>query len=203
MSFYPFSLNKNEEFQNTYIERIMMPISRKTQQLKMVRKPKDVTQFFQYAMRLKYVKRAGWISKVKVQNPESVADHTFSMCAISMVLSDILGLDTQRVMKMVILHDLAESIIGDYIPGQISEKHKRLKEKKAINSILYCIPSDLRGNYRKIWNEYLQNKTDVAQLVHRVDKIEMMLQAMQYAKEGYPKKLLHSFLNRAKRRSKS
>ncbi|HYX56441.1 MAG TPA: HD domain-containing protein [Nitrososphaeraceae archaeon] len=180
----------------------MMPISRKTQQLKMVRKPKDVTQFFQYAMRLKYVKRAGWISKVKVQNPESVADHTFCMCAISMVLSDILGLDTQRVMKMVILHDLAESIIGDYIPGQISEKHKRLKEKKAINSILYCIPSDLRGNYRKIWNEYIQNKTDVAQLVHRVDKIEMMLQAMQYAKEGYPKKLLHSFLNCAKRRSK-
>jgi putative hydrolase of HD superfamily len=163
-----------------------------------LKKPKDVTHFFQYAIQLKYVKRAGWVSKVKVHNPESVADHTFSMCAISMVLSDILGLDTQRVMKMVILHDLAESIIGDYMPGQISEKHKRLKEKKAINSILNCIPSTLRGNYRKIWNEYLQNKTDVAQLVHRVDKIEMILQAMQYAKEGYPKKLLHSFLNCAK-----
>src|SRR5919106_4677671 len=149
MSFYPFSLNKNEKFQNIYIERIMMPISRKTQQLKMVRKPKDVSQFFQYAMRLKYVKRAGWISKVKVQNPESVADHTFSMCAISMVLSDILRLDRQRVMKMVILHDLAESIIGDYMPGEISRKQKMLKEKKAMNYILYCIPSNIRTNYKK------------------------------------------------------
>jgi putative hydrolases of HD superfamily len=161
--------------------------------LKTVRKPKDVTRFFQYAIRLKYVKRAGWISKVKVQNPESVADHTFSMCAISMVLSDILGLDTQRVMKMVILHDLAESIIGDYMPGEIAKKHKRVKEKKAINSILYCIPSNVRQNYIKIWNEYLQNKTDIAKLVHRVDKLEMILQARQYAKEGYPKKLLAQF----------
>jgi putative hydrolases of HD superfamily len=161
--------------------------------LKIVRKPKDVTRFFQYAIRLKYVKRAGWISKVKVQNPESVADHTFSMCAISMVLSDILGLDTQRVMKMVILHDLAESITGDYMPGEISKKHKRVKEKKAINFILNCTPSNVRQNYIKIWNEYLQNKTDVAKLVHRVDKLEMILQARQYAKEGYPKKLLAQF----------
>jgi putative hydrolase of HD superfamily len=170
-----------------------MRISRKIKHLKIVKKPKDLTQFFQYAIRLKYVKRTGWISKVKVQNPESVADHTFSMCAISMVLSDILGLDTQRVMKMVILHDLAESIIGDYMPGEISKKHKRSKEKKAINSILYCIPSNVRKKYTNIWNEYLQNKTDVAQLVHRVDKMEMILQARQYAKEGYPNKLLAQF----------
>jgi putative hydrolases of HD superfamily len=170
-----------------------MRISRKIQHLKRIRKPKDVTQFFQYAIRLKYVKRKGWSSKVKVQNPESVADHTFSMCAISMVLSDILGLDTQRVMKMVILHDLAESIIGDYMPDEISKKLKRSKEKNAINSILYCIPSNVRKKYTKIWKEYLQNKTAVAQLVHRVDKMEMILQARQYAKEGYPNKLLAQF----------
>ena len=47
-------------------------------------------RFFQSVLQLKRVKRAGWISKVKVHNPESVADHTYSMCAISMVLSDIL-----------------------------------------------------------------------------------------------------------------
>ena len=109
-----------------------MRVSRKAQHLKKSRKRKDLTQFFQYVLRLKYVKRAGWISKVKVQNPESVADHTFSMCAVSMVLSDILRLDTERVMKMVILHDLAESIIGDYMPSEISRKQKILKEKMII-----------------------------------------------------------------------
>jgi putative hydrolase of HD superfamily len=167
--------------------------------LKILRKQKDLTQFFEYVIRLKYVKRAGWISKVKVQNPESVADHTFSMCAVSMVLSDILRLDTERVMKMVILHDLAESIIGDYMPGEISKKQKMLKEKKAMNYILYCIPSNVRPNYKKIWHEYLQNKTEVAQLVHRIDKFEMLLQANQYSKEGYSNKLLAQFSNTIKR----
>lgn len=176
-----------------------MRVSRKAQHLKILRKRKDLTQFFQYVLRLKYVKRAGWISKVKVQNPESVADHTFSMCAVSMVLSDILRLDTERVMKMVILHDLAESIIGDYMPGEIPKKQKILKEKKAMNYILYCIPSNVRPNYKKIWHEYLQNKTDVAQLVHRIDKFEMLLQANQYAKEGYSNKLLAQFFNSVKR----
>jgi putative hydrolases of HD superfamily len=175
-----------------------MQISRKIQHLKIVRKSKDVTHFFRYPIRLKYVKRAGWISKIKVQNPESVADHTFSMCAISMVLSDILGLDTERVMKMVILHDLSESIIGDYMPDEISKKHKILKEKNAMNSILHCIPPNVRQDYKKIWNEYLQNKTDVAQLVHKVDKLEMLLQAKQYAKEGYSKELLAQFFVSAK-----
>jgi putative hydrolase of HD superfamily len=151
------------------------------------------TRFFQYVLQLKSVKRAGWVSKVHISNPESVADHTFSMCAISMVLSDVLGLDTEKVMKMVILHDLAESIIGDYMPGEVTKKHKLSQEKKAMDSILCCLPSNIRSNYRKIWQEYISNKTYVARFVHRTDKIEMVLQARQYIRQGYSRKLLSHF----------
>jgi putative hydrolases of HD superfamily len=151
------------------------------------------TPFFQYILQLKSVKRAGWISKVRVTSPESVADHTFSMCAISMVLSDMQGLDTEKVMKMVILHDLAESITGDYTPGEITKKHKLRQEEKAINSILCGLPSNIRSNYKKTWQEYISNKTYVARFVHRTDKIDMILQARQYAKQGYSRKLLSDF----------
>jgi 5'-deoxynucleotidase len=164
---------------------------------KMMRKRMLPTRFFQSVLLLKNVKRAGWVSKVRVNNPESVADHTYSMCAMCMVLSDMLRLDTQRVMKMVILHDLAESITGDYIPGEISKKQKLLQEKKAINSILYCLPTDIRSDYKKIWQEYISNKTEIARFVHRIDKLEMMLQAKLYAKQGYSHKLLAQFFNSA------
>jgi putative hydrolases of HD superfamily len=153
------------------------------------------TAFFQYVLELKSLKRAGWVSKVRVSNPESVADHTFSMCAISMVLSDMLGLDTEKIMKMVILHDLAESITGDYMPEQINKKQKLSQEKKAMNSILCCLPSNIRSNYKKIWQEYILNKTPVARFVHRIDKIDMVLQARLYAKQGYSRKLLSRFSN--------
>ena len=52
------------------------------------------------------------------------------MCAISMILSDILRLDTGKVMRMVILHDLAESKIGDFTPEEINKRRKKRLKKR-------------------------------------------------------------------------
>jgi putative hydrolase of HD superfamily len=104
-------------------------------------------------------------------------------------------LNTERVMKMAILHDLPESIIGDFMPGEVTKKKKRAEEKNAIETILRWIPPCLRSDYEGIWLEYLLNKTDIARLVHTVDKLEMALQARQYVSEGYPKHLLAQFLD--------
>ena len=82
----------------------------------------DLSLFFHSILHLKSVRRAGWVSKVKVENAESVADHTFSMATMAMLLSDMLGFNTQRVIKMVLIHDLAESIVGDYMPGDVSAR---------------------------------------------------------------------------------
>jgi putative hydrolases of HD superfamily len=157
-----------------------------------------LSPFFHSVLQLKSVRRAGWVSKVKVEDAESVADHTFSTCAMAMLLSDMLGLDTQRAMKMAILHDLAESIVGDYMPGDVAAGQKLAQEKNAMESILSGLPKKTRKEYEKIWLEFLQNKTDVAKFVHRVDKLEMALQASQYAKQGYAAKSLAPFFESAK-----
>ena len=158
-----------------------------------------LSPFFHCILQLKSVRRAGWVSKVDIKNAESVADHTFSMCAMAMLLSDMLGLDTRRVMKMVILHDLAESIAGDYMPGDVPAIQKLAKEKRAMESILSGLPKKVRTEYEKIWLEYLRKRTDAARFVHRVDKLEMALQANQYAKQGYAGKLLTPFFESAKK----
>jgi len=157
----------------------------------------DLSSYFRSVLQLKTVKRAGWVSKVKIDNAESVADHTFSMCAIAMLLSDILGLDTCKVMKMVILHDLAESIVGDYIPGDVPANLKITKEKRAMSFILSGLPRKERIEYAKTWFEYVHNRTDAARFVHRVDKLEMALQADKYAKQGHAGRLLAPFLESA------
>jgi putative hydrolase of HD superfamily len=157
--------------------------------------PVQLLSFFESVVRLKSVKRAGWVLKAGISNPESVSDHTYSMCAIGMILSDMLGLDTERVMKMIIIHDLAESIIGDYMPGEITRKKKRIDERKAMTSILYQMPVAIRSNYKGIWEEYQLNKTQVAKFVHKLDKLEMAMQATQYINEGHPNKMLFQFLD--------
>jgi 5'-deoxynucleotidase len=154
--------------------------------------------FFHSVLYLKSIRRAGWVSKVKVEDAESVADHTFSMATMAMLLSDMLGFDTNRVIKMVLMHDLAESIVGDYMPGDVTARQKLAKEKKAMKFILSGLPKRIREEYEEIWLEYLHNRTEIAKFVHRIDKLEMALQANQYAKQGYADKLLAPFFESVK-----
>ncbi len=149
-------------------------------------------------MQLKSVKRAGWVSKLGVGDAESVADHSFSLCAMAMLLSDIMGLDTKKAMKMVVLHDLSESITGDYIPGDITAAEKDEMEKKTMSKILSSLPSEVRSEYLEIWTEYLQNRSEVARFVHRIDKLEMAMQARKYASKGHAEEQLVPFFESAK-----
>lgn len=152
-----------------------------------------LANFFTFVMDLKTIKRSGWINKVKVKDPESVADHTYAMSTMVMVFSDILGMKTERAVKMAILHDLGESIVGDYEPNVISSKEKKIKETEALDHILNHLPLESRKEYVDIWNEYQENKTETSQLVHWVDKFEMALQAKTYESQGYPSGILQQF----------
>lgn len=163
----------------------------------LVHKELGYLAFFHFILQLKSLKRKGWVVNAKIPDAESVADHSYSMCAISMILSDILNLDTERVMRMVILHDLAESKIGDFTPEEISKEEKRMEEKNAMNCILSSLPSENRIIYEEIWKEYLDNNTDLARFVHEMDKFEMALQARQYLMQGTSEKLLAPFFESA------
>jgi len=153
----------------------------------------DIDTFIQSIFRLKKIKRKGWLAKGKILNGESIADHSYSLSALCMVFSDILGLDTEKVMKMCIIHDLAESIIGDIMPGEIPDKEKKMKENKVMKSILFSLPVSVRIDYFGIWKEFLLNGSKEAQLVHKVDKLEMLLQAREYFLQGYPNRYLKQF----------
>jgi putative hydrolase of HD superfamily len=153
----------------------------------------DIDTFIQSIFRLKKIKRTGWLAKGKILNGESIADHSYSLSALCMVFSDILGLDTEKVMKMCIIHDLAESIIGDIMPGEIPDKEKKMKENKVMKSILFSLPVSVKIDYFGIWKEFLLNGSKEAQLVHKVDKLEMLLQAREYLLQGYPNRYLEQF----------
>jgi len=116
---------------------------------------------------------------------------------MSMVLAEILNLDTEHIMKMVNLHDLAESLVGDYMPDKISAEKKEILENKAMKKIISKLPSALHENYLDIWNEYNDNITDNAKFVHKLDKLEMALQAREYEFDGYSKESLQIFLKSA------
>ena len=157
-----------------------------------------IIDFFNISAKLKKVPRQGWIDKLSLNTPESVAEHTFSMAIIGMIFSDLEGYDTEKILKIILLHDLAESIIGDIIPEQISKEQKIELENNAMQKILNNLPDTLQKKYSELWIEYQSNQSKEAKIVHQVDKLEMALQAKIYSKEGHPKDKLNSFFNTAR-----
>src|ERR671933_2178403 len=71
------------------------------------------------------------------------------------------------------------------------------KKNHGIKFIRSGLPEPPREEYEEIWFEYLRNRTEIAKFVHRIDKLEMALQANQYAKQGYADKLLAPFFESA------
>lgn len=159
--------------------------------------------FFYLVSELKKVPRKGWISKVGIEHPESVADHSYGTAIMAMVLSDSQKLNTEKILKMALLHDLAESITGDFMPDEISKENKKISEEEAMKEIFSKLPENLAVQYDKVWQEFIQADTKESILVHEIDKLEMAIQAAKYSSEGFSNEKLSLFVDSAKKEIKS
>ena len=157
-----------------------------------------ILDFFKTAANLKKISRQGWIDKLSLDNPESVADHTYSMAVIGMVISDLENYNSEKIIKMILLHDLAESKIGDFTPEQLNKEKKNELENNVFNKIIENLPNLIKSQYLQIWQEYQENTSLESKLVHQIDKLEMALQAKIYKNDGHSQKKLESFFESAK-----
>ncbi len=150
--------------------------------------------------RLKSIKRKGWVSKacIDANVAESVADHSFMLAVIALIISDIKGMDTCRAVKIALLHDLAESIVGDYMPEEIDKEEKTRLEDDAMRELFSLLSEDIAREYALLWEDYLKGESKEAMLVHELDKFEMALQARVYELAGYDAVLLKQFYDYAK-----
>ena len=148
-----------------------------------------ISEFFFQVAGLKKLPRSGWKIKVGLNNSESVAEHSYMMSVMAMVLSDLKSLNSEKVIKMSILHDWAESKIGDFMPDEIGYDKKSELENYAMTEILESLPQTIQSDYQNIWDEFLVRDTPESRLVHELDKLEMALQAKIYEKDVDPERV--------------
>ena len=148
-----------------------------------------ISEFFFQIAGLKKLPRSGWKIKVGLDNSESVAEHSYMMSVMAMVLSDLKSLNSEKVIKMSILHDWAESKIGDFMPDEIGYDKKSELENYAMVEILESLPQTIQSDYQNIWDEFLVRDTPESRLVHELDKLEMALQAKIYEKDVDPERV--------------
>jgi len=147
----------------------------------------DFFDFLEEARKLKRLKRTGWVLK-GVAAPESVADHSFMLAVLAYLYSKNLHLDTDKCVKLALVHDIGEAFSGD-IPDRARDGgHSVLLAKKmemeaaGMERMLSLLPEPLAGEVSGLWKEFTERKTGEAQLVRDLDKLEMCMQALEYAK---------------------
>ncbi len=145
----------------------------------------DILEFLHKVGRLKRLKRTGWVVR-GIADAESVADHSFRTAVAALVLSERAGMDKNKCVKMALVHDLAEAIVGDITPFDgisIEEKHE--KERKAMQELVKNIDDE---KLLQLWSEYEEQKTPEAKFVYELDMIEMLTQALEYEQEHREKR---------------
>lgn len=138
---------------------------------------KNFVELFHQFGKLKNLKRKGWILR-KVPSPESVAEHTYRTTLMALVLSENLKLNTNKCVQMALIHDIAESVVGDITPHDNWDINKKYQlEKNAIIQIF----SEVDGkDILKLWEEYEKNESREAKFVRELDLFEMVMQAQEY-----------------------
>src|SRR3712207_4409700 len=113
-----------------------------------------VIDFLRAAEGLKTATRSGWTS---AGEQESVAEHTWRLCLMALVLQPSFpDVDFARLVKICIVHDLGEAIGGDVpAPEQARRaESKSADERRDLLELLAPLPERLREEITALWDEY-------------------------------------------------
>ncbi|KMZ72282.1 HD domain containing protein [Zostera marina] len=146
--------------------------------------PSSAIDFLTLCHRLKTTKRTGWVLR-DVKQPESIADHMYRMGIMALISHDMPGVDRDRCVKIALVHDIAEAIVGDITPSDgISKEEKNRRETEALDQMCEVLGDAERAKeIHELWMEYENNSTLEAKMVKDFDKVEMILQALEYETE--------------------
>lgn len=144
-----------------------------------------MTNLYEEIYKLKRLLRKGWMQHefIGADRCESVAEHIFSSCvlALEIINKDKLNLDTEKVLKMLLYHEMGEIIIGDITPyDNVTIAQKYEMEKKAVETLSKKTDTP---EMLDLWLEFESNATKESIFVKKVDKLDAILQAEIYSKE--------------------
>ena len=148
-------------------------------------KEQNVVNYYVLCNKLKNVIRTGWVDwKVNRERVESIAEHIFGvqMLAIAMKSEYQYDIDIMKVIYMLAIHELGETIIGDLTQFQISKEEKEQMEHEAVHNILSSLIDG--EQIESLFLEFDSHSTPEAMFAYQCDKLECDIQSKLYDQEG-------------------
>ena len=149
-------------------------------------KEQNVLRFYLLATTLKNKVRSGLLLwKVEKDRLESVAEHIYGTCILAIGIDSEydLDIDLNKVLKMLVLHELEEVIIGDLTPFDNVTREEKIKiGKEAVSKILKDLVK--KEEYELLLDECNSHITNESIFAYMCDKIECDIQMKLYEDLG-------------------
>ena len=148
----------------------------------------NVLDFYFLATRLKNIVRSGWNEQhwnIKAERLESVAEHVYGTCILAIAMQSEFphDIDINKVVKMLILHEIGEAIIGDITPTDgTTEQEKERIEHEAMAKVLSSLRD--KDELFDLLLEFDAHKTNESLFASRIDKLEADIMAKYYQDQG-------------------
>jgi putative hydrolase of HD superfamily len=134
-------------------------------------------EFIKEIDKLKYIQR-----KTKLFNSdrhENDAEHSWHLAMMVMVLAEHANapVDTLKVLKMVLLHDIVEIDAGDTFLYDTTKNHTNTDEESiAAARIFGLLPADMAQDFMDIWIEFETGESNESKFAKAIDRLEPILQ---------------------------
>ena len=142
-----------------------------------------ITAFLYEIGLLKRYPRTGWL-QLGVRTPESVADHSFRASVAATVIASMEGADPQRAAFLALWHDSQETRTTD-LPHLAQRYVAATPHEEITGDQVRPLPPELAELIRAAVAEYEAGQTPEARCARDADKLEMLLQAREYAGQGH------------------
>jgi putative hydrolase of HD superfamily len=131
------------------------------------------TAFLLEIDRLKSVERAQPIADGSRR--ETSGEHSWHVALFALVLADQAqpGVDIDRVIRMLLIHDIVEIDAGDTpIHGDHDPVAQAAAEETAADRIFSLLPPDLAAGLRDLWDEFEAGESDDARFARALDRVQ-------------------------------
>ncbi len=141
----------------------------------------DIIDFFRYIDKLKRVSRQSSLipnGDGESTRRETVAEHSWHVAMLALLMEDRLekdGLDVGRIIRMLLVHDLAEIISGDLIPFEHTRSQLHGRDVSASEELLELAPKKAGQTLQKLLAEFRQKETLEAVRAHSLDRAHPVL----------------------------
>jgi putative hydrolase of HD superfamily len=139
---------------------------------------KDIENILNFIIEIEKLKAVSRKTKpVGLNRYENSAEHSWHVCLSALMLREYANdeIDIDRVIRMLLIHDLGEIDAGDTIVYAADNEETKNREMAGMKRILAILPDSTASQYFDLWNEFESGESADSKYARAIDRVPPIL----------------------------